>query len=328
MKKTWSYVLTIYVTVVTIACAIFGALYFLSRNGQIADLTFSEAKALVHQVYETQVTKTGHSSISADSLEYKDYNNTELSEESLFFSQQYVKTVRSFEEILNNGWVANTWLKRKGSENDVGPQPGSYDALEDVDSIIQAAQFFRYSMNGQSVTLEVVQKTDSVWYYKGTNVNHPGEYTKGFQITVTRVGETDWKTDYYEKHYGSSPAAPNVAGDYRATLFHVSYESKNQKLVRCKTEEVFTTLKTYKDKANDDEIYIYAIYDCDLSTKKVLNAAGPDDVSMGNLPGVQLLSKNDTLVYGKNLFDDVIKVLGTYESNTSFENFVEVNVEI
>ncbi len=327
MKKVGTYLLTIYVTVVTIACGIFGALYFLARKGDdvVARLTYTEARTLVHEVYEEQVTNSVGHSVSAQSLEYKDYNENEFPEELNHFAAQYIKTITSFEQVFNNGWAEGTWLKRKESSGDYSGHGivGAYDPLQNVNSVIEAAEFFRYNIHGQSVTLEVVQATDSDWYKDGGNTQHTGKYTLAFSVTVTRVGTSDWKTDYYEKHYASSGALGYGKTDYSLTPFHVQYETENGKVVRCKAEQVMTKIEVFKTQMTDDEFYIYAICDCDLSAKKLLLAAGPGNTG---LSGGTQLSRDEALAGGRKLYNDAMRVLGTYEDETAFEDFVEVSV--
>ena len=138
MKKVGTYLLTIYVTLVTIACGIFGALYFLGRRGDdlVARLTYTQAKTLVHEVYEEQVTNAGGHSASTAALEYKDYNDNKFPEQLEHFTGQYLKVVKSFEEVFNKGWAEGTWLKRKESSADY-PGSGHVGSTDPLGASIQ-----------------------------------------------------------------------------------------------------------------------------------------------------------------------------------------------
>ncbi len=82
MKKTFTVLLTIYLTIATVAAVVFGWLYF----GGLKNEGFSfNAKALVERVYNDlgfnkAVLNTG--STSADSLDYEDFTSGDLMEES------------------------------------------------------------------------------------------------------------------------------------------------------------------------------------------------------------------------------------------------------
>ncbi len=362
MKKILYIILIIYTVIVTIGCAIFGILFFKEKNNtddlsenrpSTQSITYYEAKTLVDKVYEMQV---GTPVASLASLDYKDYTEKEINEKNIDFSStRYKKVLKDFKNIFDNNWVTDVWFNREGSIASAKAIDNN-DWLNVYDSVLEATEYFRVFISGQSVTLKIVQSTSSTWFKDSTDTKQPGENSMSFVFKITKVGEHDWTTDYYEKCYFINSASNTIKDkkdyqDYRVSVYHLQYETNSTiikeeekeeekekeeenkdkevkwetKIVKAKIERVVTSLKTFEKEIQNNQISEYAIFDCDLNTHKSLYAKGPINIDLG-ITNLEKLEWDDVYLYGKKLYNDAIKIMGTYMENTEFKNCIVVNV--
>lgn len=310
MKKFWTYVLTVYVTVVTIACAIFGALYFLSRNGKdlIKDLTYSEAKALVHEVYEAQVTNAESNLISANAYDYQDYNKDEIDytglEMPLFV---YNMCLTEFEEAFQNNISANTWHEYQNDDESLSGF--LYDN-------------YRISIKGQTVAFELMVSKDSEYFQDDSQTEQPGDNIMAHYFEVTRVGESDWKVNYYERYYFNTSTSDKIGNkdDFRFDFWHFVFESENDKIFHLRLETFTSYLKVLKEEIAQSDFYFSAIFEYNLKTHKSLVVGGPEQNLEGGMPGGgEYITSAEAFSIAKDVYNEQKSKMGLYFADSDLK---------
>lgn len=237
--------LTIYVTLVTVGCAVFGYLYFANRtkseNPPVVTLTRAEAQVVVNKVYEERGLSKKTSALS---MEYKPYLDETFDDSKLIYAYMHDTSIILTKSLLDSDLKTNTWYK----SNDLG-----------------FSGFIRFYIDKQTV------------YFENTGIldnSQPADaekYQHCLVCYVTKVSETEWTSGVFWQTLTSV----DVEGDDNTgcVMASVNFKSENGKIYEYTDREFSSKNKsvvTEKFSNVSDLLHVYA-YDCNLKTDKVLD---------------------------------------------------------
>ncbi len=264
MKKVGTILLTIYVTLVTVGCAVFGYLYFSSISGKSSSaLTRAEALVLVNEVYKERGLGSSKAA-SALSLDYEDYSQNEFSQDVSYLFYMHDASIILAKSLLESDVEENVWYQ--------STEQGFHG-------------FLRFYIDGQSV---LVENTDSLDNQLPENQD---KYEHNTALYVTKESETAWSSAFVFQTL--TTVGPSGTG---CTIAYTHFKSENNNIYECAHDQFTSTRKSSitENVTNLDEILNVNTYKCNLKTHKVLDRLAAKE---------SLLTEDEKLTIVNDLID-------------------------
>lgn len=258
MKTFFQKLTSLYLILITAACAVFCTLFFIGRKddngGAPKNITVAEAKVMVNNACD-QVgvkTKTSGTSISTQSIDYSDYF-TDLkidmnSPAMQIITPYYNLTLKAGKYLIDQDAKQNVWL-------------------EDKTSYEGSTNYFRWYIENNQVFIESTQSA------AGTLEDTTGypEYPHWYMIVLTKQNETEWKSEMYYSVITTVGYDENDNSISGVSFGNSIFETKSDNLWHVYFEGGAATKSgaKYFDGFENAEDVNCGIYEVNLQTNKV-----------------------------------------------------------